>query len=244
MSLSGPVLIIGNSDGIGFAATEQLLARGRSVIGLSRSATKIEHERYHHHVCDVTSSEFVPLLREIFSAEPDLETVIHCAGVGSGFDPKDLSGEQSCFRTNLISVVDLAAEFIPKQVEKGRGHLVVLSSIADGFVVPDAPSYAASKAGLSQYLRGLGLALKDQGIQITNLRFGFVDTKMAQAAVKPFQISREKAGRIVLRALENRPSVWSRPRRAAALAAALVGVQRVMLTLTKLLGRDRAEKRA
>ena len=244
MSDPTPILIIGNSDGIGFAATEQLLARGRSVIGLSRSASKIDHERYQHHVCDVTSAGFVPLLREILAAEPGLETVIHCAGVGSGFDPMDLSGEQTCFRTNLISVVDLAAEFIPKRVEKGRGHLVVLSSIADGFVVADAPSYAASKAGLSQYLRGLGLALKDQGVQITNLRFGFVDTKMAQAAVKPFQIRREKAGRIVLRALEKRPSVWSRPRRAAALAAILVGVQRVMLGLSRLLGRDRAKRRA
>ena len=239
----GPVLIIGNSDGIGFATTELLLSEGRTVLGLSRSSSMIDHQNYRHVICDVTSERYLATLEELGTTEPDLDTVIHCAGVGSGFDPTDLSGEQICFRTNLVSVVDLAAVFIPRWVEKGRGHLVVLSSIADGFVVPDAPSYAASKAGLSRYLRGLGLALKKQGVYVSNLRFGFVDTKMAQADVKPFEITREKAAQIVVRSLMRKPTVWTRPRRAGALAAVLSIVQRVLLRIQAALGFDRPSAR-
>ena len=120
---------------------------------------------------------------------------------------------------------------------------MVLSSIADGFVVPEAPSYAASKAGLSRYLRGLGLALKKQGVYVTNLRFGFVDTKMAQADVKPFEITREMAARIVVRSLMRKPTVWTRPRRAGALAAVLSIVQRVLLRIQAALGFDRPSAR-
>ena len=44
-----------------------------------------------------------------------------------------------------------------------------------------APSYSASKAGLSSWLGGLALALRPRGVHVTNVRLGFVDTKMAKA---------------------------------------------------------------
>jgi hypothetical protein len=47
----------------------------------------------------------------------------------------------------------------------------------------EAPSYHASKAGSSNYLGGLASALKTKGVHVTNVRFGFVDTKMAKGDV-------------------------------------------------------------
>ena len=40
---------------------------------------------------------------------------------------------------------------------------------------------------------GIGLALRPHGVAVTNLRLGFVDTKMAKSPVKPFQISADAA---------------------------------------------------
>lgn len=57
----------------------------------------------------------------------------------------------------------------------------------------EALSYHASKTGFSNYLGGLALALKPKGVQVTHVRFGFVDTNMAKGDVKPLVISVEKA---------------------------------------------------
>jgi NAD(P)-dependent dehydrogenase (short-subunit alcohol dehydrogenase family) len=51
----------------------------------------------------------------------------------------------------------------------------------------------ASKAGISRYWEGLALALSGKTIKLTNVRFGFVDTKMAKAKRKPFMLTAGKA---------------------------------------------------
>ena len=236
-SSSPPILIIGNSDGIGLATTRQLLARGQRVVGLSRSESTLGGSveggaaGYQHIVCNVIGTKFPEELRALLLENPDLKTVIHCAGVGSSFDAGDLSGELECFRTNLLSVVELAAVMVPWWRDHEGGHLVVLSSVADSFVVPDAPSYGASKAGLSRYLRALGLRLRGEGIDVTNVRFGFVDTKMAQAAVKPFEMTVDRAARVVLEVLRSKPPVRTRPRIVALVGIGLEWAQRVQLLI-------------
>jgi short-subunit dehydrogenase len=101
-------------------------------------------------------------------------------------------------------------------MERRGGHFIGLSSLADSVAIANAPSYAASKAGVSAYLRSMSLALRPRSIAITNVRFGFVDTKMARAAQKPLMMSRAKAAAYVLRCLDRRPMQLSVPKLAAA----------------------------
>jgi short-subunit dehydrogenase len=90
-------------------------------------------------------------------------------------------------------MVRTAAGVVPRMVRRGQGHFIGVSSLADELLSAEAPSYHASKAGLSNYLGGLALALKPRGVYVTNARFGFVDTKMAKGDFKPFLMSVEKA---------------------------------------------------
>jgi NAD(P)-dependent dehydrogenase (short-subunit alcohol dehydrogenase family) len=64
---------------------------------------------------------------------------------------------------------------------------------------------------MSSYFESLALTLRPKGIAVTNIRFGFVDTKMAKAPVRPFMISADKAASIILRALKKRPIRLSYP---------------------------------
>lgn len=198
---------------------------------------------HHHIIIDVTSDAFRPTLATLLDQEPGIRTVIHCAGVGSGFDPDDFSGELRCFRTNLHSVVELCAEVMPRWRSAGGGHLVVLSSLADGFVAPGSPSYVASKIALSRYLRGLGLRLRRDGISVTNVRFGFVDTKMAKARWKPLQWTTERAARTVLQVLRRPVPVRSRPRTIALLCLGGEWLQRLILGLEALFAGRRSPGR-
>lgn len=197
-------LIVGNSDGIGLALTRRLLADGWTVVGLSRRPSPVQMAGYRHLVADVTATDHRAILQALQTSDGPFDACVYCAGIGELFDPDNLAREAEVVRVNLIGAIETASVVLPPMIAARRGHLVGLSSIGDG-VSATAPSYAASKAGLSSYLGGLTLALRPRGVQVTNVRFGFVDTKMAKYPVRPFMITAERAADVVVRCLERRP---------------------------------------
>jgi len=74
---------------------------------------------------------------------------------------------------------------------------------------------------LSSYFEGLGTALRSSGVTVGYIRFGFVDTKMAKARIRPLVVSRQVAVGVVLRALRKRQRRVSFPVRMALLVSVL-----------------------
>lgn len=204
-------LLIGNSDGIGLATTKRLLATGWEVVGVSRSLSPITNTNYKHRVADVCDYEYPDLLATLLQAGP-LDLCIYFAGIGELLDPIDMRKEVKIFEINLMGMVKTAAVVIPRMVEKGQGHFIGISSMADELLSAEAPSYNASKAGFSNYLGGLALALKPKGVFVTNVRFGFVNTKMAKSDAKPFMISVEKAVDHLESCMKKKPARYSAPK--------------------------------
>jgi NAD(P)-dependent dehydrogenase (short-subunit alcohol dehydrogenase family) len=231
---SGRALIIGNSDGIGLALTRRMLDEGWTVAGVSRRPSPLEERpAYRHVVADVAAADYRSALEAIAASQGPFDVCVYCAGIGQLLDLGDrgaLDGDANVVRVNLVGAVETAAVVLPPMIAAGRGHFVGLSSIGDG-VSPQAPSYAASKAGLSSYLEGLALVLRPRGVRVTNLRFGFVDTKMAKSPVRPFMISPARAVDVILACLARRPARFSFPKRTAALAFLLRAVTRLRLWL-------------
>jgi NAD(P)-dependent dehydrogenase (short-subunit alcohol dehydrogenase family) len=222
-------IIVGNSDGIGLALTELLLGEGWHVSGVSRSVSRISHGAYEHHVLDVCHPDYTPRLEEIVAANDALDTLVYSVGIGELLDQETHVGERQVFEANLIGAVATAQVVLPHFSRAGRGHFIGLSSQGDALVDPRAPSYAASKAGLSTYLEGLALAYRPRGIFVTNVRFGFVDTKMAKSSLRPFMISRQAAAERVRRCMRTRPMIDTSPKRMAALLWALGWGRRLRL---------------
>jgi short-subunit dehydrogenase len=138
-----------------------------------------------------------------------------------------MSDEPRIIEVNLTGMVKTAAAVIPQMVKRGQGHFVGVSSLADELLSAEAPSYHASKAGLSNYLGGLALALKPKGVHVTNVRFGFVDTKMAKGNVKPFMMSVEKAVDHLETCISKKPVCYTAPRN----AIPLVKFRKLMMKL-------------
>ena len=185
-------LLVGNTDGIGLATTKRLLTAGWNVIGISKSESSLQHPSYSHRIGDVVDDDFSDLLDDILSPGA-IDLCGYFAGIGELLNPLDMQNEPKIFDVNLTGMIKTAAKVVPCMVRNGQGHFLGISSLADELVSAEAPSYTASKAGFSNYLRGLSLALKPKGIYVTNVRFGFVDTKMAKGDFKPFLMSVEKA---------------------------------------------------
>jgi NAD(P)-dependent dehydrogenase (short-subunit alcohol dehydrogenase family) len=206
-------LLIGNSDGIGLALTRRLLDQGWSVTGVSRSPSPLEHERYHHHVADVRAAEYGQILGRAAADLGALDVCVYLAGIGQELSLGDLAAERAVFEVNLMGLVHTVESILPRMLAAGRGHFLALSSLADHFCNPGAPSYSASKAGVSSYLEALALAVRGRGVHITNIRLGFVATKMAQSDVTPVQISADRAADLILGCMARRPIRFTYPRR-------------------------------
>lgn len=220
------VMLVGNSDGIGLATTRRLLAAGWDIIGVSRSESPITSTTYHHRVADVSANNYSKLIDELVLKGP-LDLCIYFVGIGELLDPLDMSGEARIIDVNLTGMVRTAAAVIPQMVKRGQGHFIGVSSLADELLSAEAPSYHASKAGFSNYLGGLALALKPKGVHVTNVRFGFVDTKMAKGDVKPFMMNIEKAVDHLESCISKKPVYYTAPR----IAIPLIKFRKLMMRL-------------
>lgn len=211
-------IVIGSSAGIGLATTRRLLAAGWAVTGIARRTPELDGDGYRHVSADVRAADFADTLRGALDAAGPVEACIYCAGVGRELDPVTMAGEAEVFAVNLVGAVVTAEVVIPRMIAAGRGHLIGVSSQADRLIDGGAPSYAASKAGLSSYLEGLARAVKKHGVAVTNVRFGFVDTGMTRdQSVRPFLISADQAAEVILGALESRKRRVTFPKKMAAL---------------------------
>ncbi len=218
--------MVGNSDGIGLAATKRLLMDEWTIIGISRSESPIRHPRYGHRIADVAHSIY-PELLEALTAEYPFDFCLYSAGIGELLDLSDMRREARIIDVNLTGMVKTAAALIPGMIDRRSGHFMGISSVADELLSAESPSYHASKAGFSQYLESLALAVKPKGVFITNIRFGFVDTKMAQGDVKPFMLSVEKAVDHLLICMKKKPVRYTAP----GLAVPLVKFRKLMMRL-------------
>ena len=220
-------LIIGNSSGIGLGITEALLRLGWRADGISRSQSPLEKARYRHVQAGVQEERYPEILTSMLEENGPPDLCIYCAGIGERLDLKQMEAEIEIFEVNLLGMVRTAAVVIPAMVRRGSGHFIGLASLADEMISAEAPSYHAAKAGFSNYLEGLALALKPSGVRITNLRFGFVDTKMAKGEVRPFMMPVERAVEHLLKCIEKKPARYTAPK----LVIPLVKFRRWMLRL-------------
>lgn len=210
-AMSGRALFVGNSDGIGLATTTRLLERGWDIVGISRSESPVEAPSYEHIVAGVQSDDYLARLNAVLGRGEPVDLCVYCAGIGELLDPSSMEVEVQIFDVNLMGMVKTASCVIPSMVRRGKGHFIGLSSLADELLSCEAPSYHASKAGFSNYLEGLALALKPKGVHVTNVRFGFVDTKMAKGDVKPFMMGVERAAKHMLRCIDRKPVRYTAP---------------------------------
>ncbi len=220
------VLLIGNTDGIGLSLTKRLLAEDWRITGISRSDASIDHPDYRHHVADVSGAQFPGLIEDLTKNIP-FDLCVYCAGIGELLDPQMMSEEIRTFEVNLMGLVRTASAVIPTMVRQGAGHFIGISSFADELLSSEAPSYHASKAGFSNYLESLALALKPQGVYVTNVRFGFVDTKMAKGDVRPLMMPAARAVDHIVYCMRRKPVRYSAPKA----AVPLVKFRRLMMRL-------------
>lgn len=178
-------LVTGASSGIGEATVQRLAADGWAVHALARRADRLEalarETGATAHPADVTDTalmeELVPWL--------EADALIANAGIGSGITGlAEASAEDihATITTNVAAVLQLVRLVLPGMRERGRGHIVLLGSVAAMYPTASAV-YGASKAAIRMMGRTLRIELRGSGIRVSEICPGRVATEFYDAAV-------------------------------------------------------------
>ena len=137
---------------------------------------------------------------------PDL--LIANAGVGLPCTGARFDAEafDQMTRVNLMGVGHAIGAVLPGMIDRRRGHLVGISSLAGFRGLPGSAGYSATKAGLTTLLEGLRPELRPYGVAVTTVHPGFVRTEMTAESghAMPFTMDADRAARTILRGIARR----------------------------------------
>lgn len=231
-------LITGASSGIGRALAVRLAADGLRVVVCARREhllRKVADEIAAAggqavveplDVADTTST--VAAIQRIDADVGGLDLIIANAGVGmsgrSAGPPYSWEAVAAPCHVNFCGAVATLTAVLPRMVERRRGHIVGVSSLAAFGPLPGRGGYSAPKAGLSMLLECLRMDMAPHGVHVTVVHPGFVRTAMTARTRQPmpFLMDAEAAADVIVRALPKGPATIDFPL-PLALAARLGG---------------------
>lgn len=220
------VVITGASSGIG-AALASRYAREGGVLGLiGRDRTRLEGvaERCRASGCEVRTAiidvrdrpALAAWLAEFDRSSP-VDTIIANAGVQAGTTSdgklEDSDAAYALMQTNVLGVLNTVQPLIPAMLERKRGRIVIMSSIAALFPLSDTGAYCASKAAVLSYGLALRGHLYDAGVRVTVICPGYITSPMSERikAWKPLEISAEAAADHIAKKLQRDRAVITFP---------------------------------
>ncbi len=176
-------LVTGASSGIGAATVRSLAAAGFETVSAARRVDRCEAlaaEVGGRAIgLDVTDDASVEGLA---AALPAVDAVVHSAGGALGLAPvaeSDTEHWQRMYETNVVGVMRVTRALLPALARSGRGHIVIIGSVAGVQVYPGGAGYTAAKHAVNALARTLRLEHHEEGIRVTEVAPGMVDTEFS-----------------------------------------------------------------
>jgi short-subunit dehydrogenase len=206
------ILVVGGSFGIGEELCLELSKLNSNLAIVARSKDKIDNlkktlEGDHLSIeCDVSSKKDLDRLSAILDKKwKKIDIIIFCVGAYQpmNIDNFDLKKAENIIDINLGGFLNFVNSFLISFKQKKIGHLVIVSSVAGYFGMPNSLAYGASKAALSNLSESLFYELRKYDTKVQLINPGFVKTRLTnQNDFKmPGIISANKAAKIIIKQL-------------------------------------------
>ncbi len=209
--------ISGASSGIGRELVRLLAARGETVVAAARRieelealAAEAEHLAGAVHVFELDVTDPAAVDRVVRMADQvvrGIDVVVVNAGRGGGkpIGTGAFEENRAVLDTNLIGALAQMETAVSLFRDRGRGHLVLVSSLAAWRGLPgSAAAYSASKTALASLGESLRIELQGSGIDVTVLRPGYIQTPLTARARPPLSTSITKGVGAILDAIDRR----------------------------------------
>lgn len=187
ISLAGKTaLVTGGATGIGFAIAQEMIDAGADVVIVGRRADKLSEaaeklgSKCTWHQFDVTKTEehasFVQMLEE----KAPIDILVNCAGNNNKKDYLDFTAEEfdTVIATQAKAPFMLSQEVAKYMKERGKGSIILISSLAAILGMHQIQAYTVCKSGMKGLARSMARDLGPYGIRVNSLNPGFVYTDM------------------------------------------------------------------
>lgn len=184
------VLITGGTKGMGAATLQLMLERGARVATTARAATSSLPAGVHFIAADLrTRAGTDTVIREALASLGGVDILINNVGgstaAAGGALALDDDAWEDALNGNLLAAVRLDRALLPAMVARQYGVIIHISSIQRSLPLYDSTlAYAAAKAALSNYSKGLSKEFGPQGIRINTVSPGFIETTAALAMIR------------------------------------------------------------
>jgi dehydrogenase/reductase SDR family protein 7B len=204
IDLSGKrVIVTGASRGIGRAIARAFAAEGARLVLSSRRPAELERVRRtcarpdEHAVVPLDLSHadtFPAIVNDVLARYGRIDMLVNNGGVSQRALAAETAGEveRALMEVNYFGPIALTKAVLPSMLARRAGHVVVVNSVS-GFVgTPGRSTYSAAKHALRGYFDSLRAETWRQGIKVTLVFPGYVQTAVSANALGP---DGEKHGR-------------------------------------------------
>ena len=193
MKFTGTVLITGASAGIGEATARAFAEAGARLVLTARRRERLEALAAELRAAHGTECLLLPLdvrdgdgVRAAIDGLPAewaaIDVLVNNAGLARGTE-KVQAGDPAewdeVLQTNVNGVLYVTRAVTPGMVERGRGHVINLGSVAGHEVYPGGAVYCATKHAVGALTKGLRMDLLGTGIRVSSVDPGMVETEFS-----------------------------------------------------------------
>jgi NADP-dependent 3-hydroxy acid dehydrogenase YdfG len=188
--------VTGASSGIGFATAKELAGLGYNIIAVARRMDRLQalekelkenpktqHCRVYLAVVDVRNLEEV---RSFFQALPSdwqaIDVLVNNAGLAKGlskFYEGDTDHWDQMIDTNIKGLLYMSRTLSPGMIERGRGHIINIGSIAGKEVYDNGNVYCGTKFAVDAITKSMRLELAVHDVKVTGIHPGAVETEFS-----------------------------------------------------------------
>jgi 3-hydroxy acid dehydrogenase / malonic semialdehyde reductase len=187
------VFVTGASAGIGQAAVKSFAAEGAKILMCARRADRLKElgraiERDHKsavHFFPLDVRDQAAVDKAVAGLPKDwqaVEVLVNNAGLSRGMDklPNGLVGDwEEMIDANIKGLLYVTRAVLPGMIERGRGHVINIGSIAGREVYPGGNVYCASKFAVRALSNAMRLDLNGTPIRVSEVAPGMVETEFS-----------------------------------------------------------------
>lgn len=182
------VLVTGATSGIGAGVASRFINEGHKVIVTGRRNARLEEFKFNlpldkqsnlfissFDIADnVASKHFIETLPEEFK---DIDVLINNAGLALGLDPAylaELDDWDRMIDVNIKGLINITNLILPGMINRSKGHIFNIGSVAGTYPYPGGNVYGATKAFVHGYTSDLRESLLGTSLRVTSVEPGMV----------------------------------------------------------------------